>query len=186
MTDNAYLTGRLLLAMPGMGDPRFERAVIAMIAHEPKGAMGIGIGMEREGVGFHDVLHALDIAPGAAPNCPVHDGGPVEPTHGFVIHSPDWVGADTLAAGPFGAVSSSVEILKAIAAGEGPANWLFALGYAGWSEGQLDQEMRQHGWYAAKGDAQILFDHRAPDRWKATWQAEGIEPALLAHTTGTA
>jgi putative transcriptional regulator len=186
MTESAYLAGRLLLAMPGMGDPRFDHAVIAMFVHDAHGALGIGLGEERKGLRFHALLRNLDILPGAAPDCPVLNGGPVEPQRGFVIHTPDWDGPGTIAAAPLGAMSASLEVLKAIAGGEGPSRWLFALGYAGWGEGQLDGEMRRHGWYAARGNPDVLFDTPAAQRWKATWAAEGIDPALLASQTGRA
>jgi putative transcriptional regulator len=186
MTESAYLSGRLLLAMPGMGDPRFDRAVIAMFVHDAKGALGIGLGEARKGLRFHAILRDLDIEPGQAPDCAVLHGGPVEPQRGFVIHTPDWEGPGTILAPPLGAMSASLEALKAIAAGEGPSQWLFALGYAGWGKGQLDGEMRRHGWYAAQGRAEILFDTPAAQRWKAAWAAEGIDPALLASQTGRA
>lgn len=186
MSAPSYLAGRLLLAMPGMGDPRFDRAVIAMFVHDAHGALGIGLGEVRKGLRFHALLRDLDIQPGKAPDCPVLNGGPVEPQRGFVIHTPDWDGPGTVLAEPLGAMSASLEVLKAIAAGEGPSEWLFALGYAGWGEGQLDGEMRRHGWYAAKGNPEILFSTPAAQRWKASWAAEGIDPALLASQTGRA
>jgi putative transcriptional regulator len=186
MTESAYLAGRLLLAMPGMSDPRFDHAVIAMFVHDANGALGIGLGEARKGLRFHAILRDLDIEPGTAPDGPVLNGGPVEPQRGFVIHSPDWEGPGTVKAPPLGAMSASIEVLKAIAAGEGPSQWLFALGYAGWGAAQLDGEMRRHGWYAARGNAGILFDTPAPQRWKAAWAAEGIDPALLASQTGRA
>lgn len=185
-TEANYLSGRLLLAMPGMGDPRFDRAVIALVQHDADGALGVGVGAERAGLRLHALLEDLEIEPGAAPDCPVHDGGPVERQRGFVLHSADWQGAGTVDAGPLGAMSTSLEVLKAIAAGTGPARFVVALGYAGWSAGQLDAEMRRHGWFAARGDAAVLFDHPAAERWKAAWRAEGIDPALLSSQTGRA
>ena len=91
-----FLSGKLLLAMPGMADPRFERAVIAMCVHDENGAIGIGIGHKRAGISFRGLLRQLDIDPGEAPDCAVHHGGPVEPGRGFVLHSSDWGGQDTL------------------------------------------------------------------------------------------
>lgn len=186
VTDSAYLTGRLLLAMPGMGDPRFAKAVIAMFVHDAQGALGIGLGVTHPRLRFHALLHDLEINPGGAPDCPVLIGGPVETQRGFVIHSSDWEGPGTVTAPGLGSMSASLEALKAIAAGEGPRRWHFALGYAGWGAGQLDGEMRRHGWYAARGHDHVLFDTPAPQRWKAAWEAEGIDPALLASQTGRA
>ena len=90
MDQTAYLTGQFLLAMPGIGDPRFDQAVIAMCAHDAQGAIGIGLGATYDGLGFHDLLRQFDIEPGEAPDAPVHIGGPVEPRRGFVLHSADW------------------------------------------------------------------------------------------------
>jgi len=186
MTESSYLAGRLLLAMPGMGDPRFEKAVIALCVHDGEGALGIGLGALRPGLGLHELLEDLEIDPGQAPDCPIHDGGPVERQRGFVLHSPDWQGQGTLLCPPLGALTASLEVLHAIAEGTGPRHWLVALGYAGWDAGQLDGEMRRHGWYAAAGRAEIAFEVPAAERWKAAWRAEGIDPALLASETGRA
>ena len=186
MSEGEYLTGRILLAMPGMADPNFGRSVIALCVHDAQGALGIGIGHLREGVGFHELLAEVGVEPGVAPDCPVHHGGPVEPGRGFVIHSPDWSNEDTILVPGFGALSGSLDVLKAITAGTGPKNWLMALGYAGWGPGQLDNEMRYHGWYAAAGRPEILYETPAEQRWAATWKAEGINPAQLVGRTGTA
>ena len=181
-----YLSGRVMLAMPGMGDPRFNRAVIAMCVHDANGALGIGVGHLRQGLGFRELLADVGIEPGVAPDCPVHNGGPVEPGRGFVLHSDDWGGEGTMAVTPFGALSGTLDVLRAIAEGRGPSRWIFALGYAGWAPGQLDEEMRRHGWYAAAGQADIIYDTPAESRWAKTWKLEGIDPALLASVTGRA
>jgi putative transcriptional regulator len=186
MTAPQYLSSRLLLAMPGMFDPRFERSVNVMCVHDENGALGIGIGHVREGVRFRELLEEVGIEPGDAPDREVHYGGPVEPGRGFVLHSTDWGGAGTIEVQPLCALSASIDILRAIAEGRGPSQWLIALGYAGWGPGQLDGEMRYHGWHAAAGRSEILFEASAEARWAATWRAEGIDPALLANTTGRA
>lgn len=186
MDDPQYLTGRLLLAMPGMFDPRFERSVNVMCVHDDKGAMGIGIGHVRDGVRFREILEELDIDPGVAPDCAVHHGGPVEPGRGFVLHTTDWKGAGTIEVKRLCGLSASLEILQAIAEGSGPSRWLIALGYAGWGPGQLENEMRHHGWYVGEGRSEILFETAAEARWMATWRAEGIDPALLSTETGRA
>ncbi len=186
MTDAQYLAGRLLLAMPGMGDPRFDHAAIALCVHDENGAFGLDVATIREGVRLHALLEELDIDPGLAPDCPVLHGGPVEPGRGFVLHSSDWGGDESLAVEPLGKLSASLDVLRAIAEGRGPSRWLIALGYAGWGPGQLDSEMRRHGWYAAEGRSAILFDTPVERRWTAAWRAEGIDPALLASETGRA
>lgn len=186
MTQEQYLSGRLLLAMPGMFDPRFERSVSVMCVHDEHGALGIGIGQVREGVRLHDILDELDIDPGVAPNCEVLNGGPVEPGRGFILHSTDWGGTDTIAVQPLCALSASMDVLRAITQGRGPKHWLMALGYAGWGAGQLEAEMRHHGWYAAAGHREVLFATPPEARWMATWRAEGIDPAVLSNATGRA
>ncbi len=186
MTEAQFLSGRLLLAMPGMFDPRFDHAVIAMCIHDENGALGIGIGEERADLSFRALLEDVGIDPGEAPERPVLNGGPVEPQRGFVLHSNDWGGEGSVAINPFGVLSGTLDVLRAIAEGRGPRHWIFALGYAGWGAGQLDEEMKHHGWFAAAGHPEILFDTPVADRWTQTWRAEGIDPALLASETGHA
>ncbi|MEO7410694.1 MAG: YqgE/AlgH family protein [Sphingomicrobium sp.] len=190
MTASPFLSGKLLLAMPGMADPRFDRAVIAMAVHDEHGAVGIGIGQLRAGLRFRQLLKQLDVDPGTAPDCVVHHGGPVEPGRGFVLHSDDWGGQDTVQiAGPQGplyAMTGTLDVLKAIAEGRGPKRWLIALGYAGWGEGQLDDEMTRHGWFAAACGADLLFDTPTAERWDAAFRAEGIDARLLVGETGAA
>ena len=186
MIAKTFLTGRLLLAMPGMADPRFERAVIAIALHDENGAIGIGVGQKRAGVRFRSLLTQLGVDPGVAPDCAVHHGGPVEPGRGFVLHSEDWGGQDTVQVPGVGAMTGTIDILKAIAAGKGPTRWLIALGYAGWGEGQLDEEMTRHGWYAAQGNADLLFDTPTDERWGKAFMQEGIDPRLLVAETGAA
>lgn len=182
----ASLTGQLLLALPGIGDPRFEHAVIAMCAHDAEGALGIGVGAIVEGIALHDLFGQFGIDPGATANLPIHFGGPVEPQRGFVLHSLDWGGQDTIdVAGRWG-LSGSLDVLKAIAAGRGPGRWLVALGYAGWGAGQLDEEMTRHGWFSTRGDADILFDVGVERRWATGFNRAGIDPRLLVSSAGTA
>ncbi|HSR00011.1 MAG TPA: YqgE/AlgH family protein [Sphingomicrobium sp.] len=186
----SFLSGKLLLAMPGMSDPRFERAVIALCIHDENGAIGIGIGHKRAGITFRGLLRQLDIEPGDAPDCAVHHGGPVEPGRGFVLHSTDWGGQDSIQVngenGEVFAMTGTIDILKAIAEGKGPSRWIVALGYAGWGEGQLDEEMTRHGWFAAHATGDILFKTPTDERWAAAFKAEGIDPRLLASETGAA
>lgn len=182
----ASLRGQYLLAMPGIGDPRFEKAVIAMCAHDEDGALGVGIDRIIPGITLHRLLEQLDIDPGLAPDCEIHVGGPVEPQRGFVLHSIDWTGGDTLTVDGRWGLTSTLDVLRMIAEGQGPRQWLVALGYAGWGEGQLDGEMRRHGWLATHGDDSILFAHQASGRWESALRSAGIDPRLLASTSGQA
>ena len=186
MTEARYLSGSILLAMPGMGDARFDHAVIAMCVHDANGALGIGVGAILPGGTLHGLLDDVGIDRGTVPDAPIHAGGPVEPQRGFVLHSPEWAGPGTLPVSDEWNLSASLEVLRAIAEARGPAHWVVALGYAGWGAGQLDGEMRQHGWHAAAGRAAILFDTPVAARWRTTWQAEGIDPAHLVAATGRA
>lgn len=184
--DPRFLTGQLLLAMPGIGDPRFEKAVVAVCVHDENGALGIGIGRLAPRLGFHALLEQFDIAPGDAPDAPVHLGGPVEPQRGFVLHSPDWGGQDTMdVAGKF-ALTNTIDVLRAIAEGKGPSRWLAALGYAGWGEGQLDEEMTRHGWFTCTATEPLLFDTPVDARWTAAFRSAGVDPRLLSASAGQA
>jgi putative transcriptional regulator len=186
MESPRFLSGKLLLAMPGIGDPRFEHAVIALCVHDENGAVGIGIGHQRAGIGVRGLLEQLGVDPGETPDAPVLHGGPVEPGRGFVIHSNDWGGQDTIAVTGLGALTGTIDVLKAIAEGRGPSRYLIALGYAGWGEGQLDEEMTRPGWFAADGRQEILFDTPTAERWEASFKAEGIDPRLLDSAAGAA
>ena len=182
-----FLAGQFLLAMPGIGDPRFDQAVIAICAHDGEGAMGIDVGTTFDGLTLHDVLRQVDIDPGKAPDVAVHRGGPVETRRGFVLHSRDWGGADTVDVAGRWALSGTLDALRAIADGKGPARWLVALGYAGWGPGQLDGEMTRHGWLNLDAsDETILFDTPADARWMSGFARAGIDPRLLANESGHA
>jgi putative transcriptional regulator len=190
MEQPPFLSGKFLLAMPGMADPRFERAVVAICAHDENGAVGIGISQKRAGLRLRGLLKQLELDPGEAPDCAIHHGGPVEPGRGFVLHSFDWGGEDTMevvgASGRLWAMTGTIDVLRAIAEGRGPSKWLVALGYAGWAGGQLDEEMTRHGWFAAKGDGSILWDTPTDERWVAAFRNEGIDPRILSAETGAA
>lgn len=181
-----FLTGQFLLAMPGIGDPRFERAIIAMCAHDAAGAIGIGIGAPIAGLRLHGVLEQLEIEPGVAPDAPVHLGGPVEPRRGFVLHARDWEGQDTIDVAGRWALSGTTDVLRAIATGTGPSRWLIALGYAGWGEGQLDREMTRVGWFSTSGEVSLLYDVAAGERWERGFAGAGVDPRLLVGGAGRA
>lgn len=181
-----FLTGQLLLALPGIGDPRFDRAIIALCAHDERGALGIGIGRLAPRLGFHALLEQFDIEPGEAPDAPVHIGGPVEPQRGFVLHSLDWGGQDTIDVDGRFALTNTIDVLRAIAEGKGPTRWLAALGYAGWADGQLDEELTRHGWFTTKATEELIFETPVDERWAAAYRSAGIDPRLLAPTAGLA
>ena len=181
-----FLSGQLLLAMPGIGDPRFDKAVIAMCVHDEDGALGIGLGRLIPRLGFHDLLRQLEIDPGVAPNVGIHHGGPVEPQRGFILHSPDWSGNESVHVGKRWVLSATLDVLKAIAEGKGPTRWVGALGYAGWGAGQLEEEMGRHGWFATPADDHLLYECDVDTRWSAAFGSAGIDSRLLATQSGTA
>lgn len=186
MDSPPFVTGQFLLAMPGIGDPRFERSVIAMCVHDENGAMGVGLGRIVPRLGFHDLLTQMEVEVGEAPNAPIHVGGPVEPQRGFVLHSQDWGGQESVDVAGRWTLSPTIDVLKAIAAGKGPSRWVAALGYAGWGEGQLEDELGRHGWFMTEGDEALLYDVEAEHRWASGFNGAGIDPRLLAADYGTA
>jgi putative transcriptional regulator len=186
MDEPKFLSGQFLLAMPGMGDPRFEKAVIAMCVHDENGALGIGLGRIVPRITFHDLLKQLDIDPGVAPDVPIHLGGPVEPQRGFLLHSTEWGGPESIQVGDRWTLSATLEILRAIAEGRGPRRWLAALGYAGWGAGQLEEELCGNGWFAAPGSEALLYDCDVNSRWASAFMSAGIDPRLLTADFGTA
>ncbi len=182
----SFLSGQFLLAMPGIGDPRFEKSVIAMCVHDENGALGIGIGQVIPRLGLHDLLRQLEIDPGEAPDVAVHMGGPVEPQRGFVLHSLDWGGSESIQVGDRWVLSATIDILKAIAAGTGPSRWLVALGYVGWGPGQLEDEMARHGWFATPGETSLIYEVETSARWPAAFRGAGVDSRLLTVASGTA
>lgn len=191
-----WLTGQLLLALPGVGDPRFDHAVIAMVSHGPDGAMGVSIGQPLAGISMGDILAQLGIAAGAIGDRPVLSGGPVERQRGFVLHSRDQADAADVAdavdiadavdvAGQW-MLSSSQDLLRALAQGRGPKHWHFILGYAGWDAGQLESEFARHAWHAAPASEALLFATPPAERWTAAFASVGVDARLLSAAGGAA
>lgn len=181
-----WLTGQLLLALPGVGDPRFGHAVIAMISHGPDGAMGVAVGQPLPGIVVGDILGQLGIDPGAIGDRPVLDGGPVERQRGFVLHSRDWAGSEAVDVAGEWMVSMSQDVLRALAEGRGPSRWHFILGYAGWDAGQLEAEFARHAWHAAPASDDLLFDRAPAERWSAAFASVGVDARLLSAAGGAA
>ena len=182
------LSGKLLIAMPSMGDERFERTVIYVCAHSEEGALGLVVNRRADSVVPKDLFDQLDIefAPGAGQRH-IHYGGPVETGRGFVLHSSDYRADDaTLEVDDDMSMTASVEILRAIAAGEGPRRSLIALGYAGWGEGQLEGELQRNGWLTCDADEDLVFDSNDDGKWTAALAKLGINPMLLSAEGGRA
>lgn len=182
-----YLTGQLLIAMPTMADPRFARTVIYLCAHNADGAMGLVINKPMPSLSFGDLLEQLDIQiPLPTEETQVLLGGPVEGGRGFVLHTTDFVRDGTMIVDEAVAMTATVDILKAIASGEGPRNHLLALGYAGWGPGQLDSEIQANGWLSAPADEKILFDTDLSTKWERAIAKLGIAPHMLSGDAGHA
>jgi len=181
-----YLVGQLLLSMPGIGDPRFERVVIAICVHDDDGAFGLVINNPLPGLGVRELMTQLEVEPGVTPEVAVRSGGPVEPGRGFVLHSSDWTGQSSIdVAGKF-AMTSTIDVLKAIADGKGPSRWLSMLGYTGWAAGQLDEELTRHGWHAIPGDDGLIFDTPPEKSWPRAFAMAGINVGQLSASAGRA
>jgi putative transcriptional regulator len=190
-----YLEGHCLIAMPQMGDTRFERAVVFLCAHSAEGAMGIIVNKAAKHISFVDLLTQLNIIdadnairlPDKAKNIAVHNGGPVEQGRGFVLHSADFVLKEaTLRTGAGVCLTATVEILRAIAHGGGPERALLALGYAGWAPGQLEHEIAQNGWLHCTADNDLLFDTDLDGKYARAIGKLGFDPQLLSPAAGHA
>ena len=162
-----YLAGKLLLAMPSMGDPRFHRAVIFICSHDEEGAMGLVVNHTMPGIEFNDLVGQLKLESDIKVdfeelNLPVMYGGPVETARGFLLHSGDFSREDTMKINKSYGVTGTVDALKDIASGDKPENLLFILGYAGWEAGQLDSELQQNAWLVADSDPDLIFGKILP------------------------
>jgi putative transcriptional regulator len=182
-----HLAGMLLVAMPGMEDPRFSRSVVYICAHSAEGAMGLVVNQAAGQVSFPAVIGQLGIeADERCGDTPVHVGGPVQPSRGFVLHSADYVQESTLVIDDLFALTATVDVLRAIAEGAGPERRVLALGYAGWAAGQLDAEIQSNGWLVAPADPDIVFDRDNGSKWLRAMHAIGVDPAVLSSTAGHA
>jgi putative transcriptional regulator len=182
-----YLRGKLLLAMPNMGDPRFERSVICLCEHSEQGAMGIIVNQPAEHIAFPELMDQLQIP--APPDCAsvgVYTGGPVEPNRGFVLHSADYLHDTSLIVSELVALSATVDILKALVHGLGPRHSLLALGYAGWGPGQLEAEIQENAWLHTEVHPDLLFGADPALKWPLAMAKLGIDLSMLSTQAGHA
>jgi len=190
--EEGFLEGKMLIAMPAMGDSRFERTVIYMCVHNPDGAMGIIVNKPADNITFSDLLERLsiDIPDMRAPErivCPVLAGGPVEIGRGFVLHTQDYFSEDaTLPVDENVGLTASVDILRAMALGRGPSRALLALGYAGWAPGQLDAEIHANGWLHCEPDPELLFSENLDAKYHDAMAKLGVNISLLSGEAGHA
>jgi putative transcriptional regulator len=164
--------GDLLIASENMGDPRFSHAVILILSHNTGGAFGIVINRPLEEKPIADILAAAADAKGGKADADIKGkirvfaGGPVQPELGFVVHSPDYKGEGTITVPNIVAMTPTTDVLREISRQKGPAKYFFALGYAGWGPGQLDDEIRHHDWFSTPGDPKLIFDDDRGELWK--------------------
>ncbi len=184
---SGYLEGQLLIAMPNIGDPRFDRSVIFMCAHTEEGAMGIILNKIAEEITFDDLLEQLEITvPEASEQIRIHSGGPVDTGRGFVLHTRDYLQNTTMPVGESYGLTATVDILRSIAEGEGPQRSLLALGYAGWGAGQLDSEIQANGWLHTEADMELVFDNMLETKWTRAVHKLGVDPSFLTGDAGHA
>lgn len=191
----SFLDGQLLVAMPGMADSNFQRAVIYLCAHSADGAMGIVVNQPAKKVTFPELLVQLDIVPEREAiflpkdvgSVPVIKGGPMETGRGFVLHSTDYhADSSTLTVDDGISLTATLDILRAIAKGEGPNRAILALGYAGWGAGQLESELQGNGWLNCPADEAIVFDDDLDTKYERALRKIGVDPAMLSAQPGHA
>jgi putative transcriptional regulator len=194
-SDRGYLDGQLLIAMPVMGDPRFERSVIYLCAHSPDGAMGIMVNRPVGSIDFPELLVQLNIIdkdeqiklPETAETLKVLRGGPVDTGRGFVLHSSDfYLENATLRIDAGICLTATVDILKAIANGSGPKHAILALGYAGWRAGQLEAEIQGNGWLHCDADQDLVFGNDVEEKYARALRKIGVDPGKLSNEAGHA
>ena len=185
--EDIYLPGQLLIAMPSMTDPRFEKSVIYMCAHNSDGAMGLVINRAIDSLTFPELLEQLEIDSGSGGDqIRVLFGGPVEQARGFVLHSSDYLQDASLVVDDNVVLTATIDILRAIADGTGPNNCLLALGYAGWGAGQLDSEIKSNGWLSVDADEDLVFGCDLDEKWERAMTKIGIDPRMLSDSAGHA
>ena len=190
-----YLDGQMLIAMPSMRDERFSRALIYVCAHSSEGAMGIVVNQPASNINFPDLLVQLEVIPAAdliqlprrAEAVKVLKGGPVETGRGFVLHSADFfIENSTLPIDDGICLTATLDILKAIARGNGPVSALLALGYAGWAAGQLETEIQANGWLHCAADAELIFGPDIEGKYEKALKKIGIDLGMLSSEAGHA
>jgi putative transcriptional regulator len=181
------LTNQFLIAMPALDDPNFTKTVTYVCVHNDEGAMGIVINRPLE-ITLEEVYEQMNLSnhlPGS-PAQPVYQGGPVHTDRGFVLHRPGNAWDSTISVTPEIGVSTSRDILEAMAQGTGPSDCLLALGYAGWGAGQLEQEMADNAWLSGPASPEVIFQLAPEKRWSAAASALGIDVNALSHEVGHA
>ncbi|WP_037492975.1 YqgE/AlgH family protein [Sneathiella glossodoripedis] len=185
--NNGYLEGQILIAMPTMPDPRFQKAIILLCAHGEDGAMGIVLNKDLDAISFEDLFAQLEIPLTADfTDKKIHFGGPVESERGFLLHSTDIIHETSILIDKEIALTATVDMLKSLASGSGPENTLLALGYAGWGPGQLEKEIQENGWLVVDADSDLVFGNRSSIKWQTAIRKLGVDPGALSGDIGHA
>lgn len=186
-SEGEWLTGKLLVAMPNMLDPRFEKSIIFICSHTPDGAMGLVLNRLFGEVNFQGLLDQFDLKLSeGVPEKPVLCGGPVEPIRGFVLHSPDYKEDATTVVSPEYSLTATVDVLKALSIGQGPKKSVLLLGYAGWMSGQLETEIQSNGWLIVPPDDEIIFNDAYENKWEGALNKIGVASSMLSTDIGHA
>lgn len=188
------MEGQFLVAMPNMGDTRFENTIIFICAHSDEGAMGFIVNKAMPQPATGEFLARLGVVSdaeiGSLPenlaNSELATGGPVEPGRGFVLHSPDYASSSTLVVNEEVCLTATLEILRDLAVGRGPEKFFLALGYSGWGAGQLEDEISANGWLTCKHDSDIIYDPDHAMKYSRVMNSMGIDPMLISQDTGHA
>lgn len=182
------LSGKLLIAMPGMGDPRFDHSVVFICAHSDDGAMGLIVNKPARDLSFDELQEQLGISrTDRSREIRVHFGGPVEHARGFVLHSADYGGeGTTLQVDESFGMTATLDILEAIAQGRGPSDSILALGYAGWGPGQLEGEILNNGWLTCDAKPDLVFSDQDDSKWTRALKTLGVDPLTLSAAAGRA
>ncbi|MBE9604692.1 YqgE/AlgH family protein [Acetobacteraceae bacterium H6797] len=185
--DDGYLSGQILIAMPGMRDERFVQSIICLCAHSIDGAMGIVLNKPLDNISFEDLIRQLGVEP-VPPRREIMlcSGGPVESGRGFVLHTADWTCEGSLRVAGDLALTASVDILKAFAEGGGPREGVLALGYAGWGPGQLEDEIQRNAWLSVGADEALIFGRDLSAKWREALARLKVDPLLLSSSAGHA
>ena len=185
--EEGFLSGQLLIAMPAMTDKPFARTVVCICVHSREGAMGIVVNRPMVQPTFAELLDQLDVQPQpplrSIPTC---EGGPVEGSRGFLLHTAEWHDSSTLRVTEAVSLTASLEVLREVAAGRGPASCLLALGYAGWGAGQLERELQSNAWLSVDINQQIVFDDEYETKWRRALASLGVDPTALSGAVGHA
>ena len=180
-----FLSGKFLIASPAMMDPRFHKSVIYMITHKNEGAMGIVINQPIIETKIKNIIDNEELKNNSnIDNIPMTYGGPVDTKKGFILHTKEFKDETTIEVADKIFLTSNINILKSIVKGHGPKKTLFALGYAGWFAGQLEEELTQDGWLVAPGDSNLIFECKAEKKWEEAIKSIGINPDFLNSSSG--